>query len=143
MKARPIGRSNSAAAFAASAIVCVILAGCNEGKVTRSVSVGMLGNSQHGRQLIESYGCGACHMIPGVHDARGMVGPPLLHFSERTMIAGELANTPPNLTHWIQHPKQVEPNTAMPELGVTQDEANDIAAYLYTLRGREGSSWID
>lgn len=82
-------------------------------------------------------------MIPGVHDARGKVGPPLLFFSERTMIAGELPNTPPNLTRWIQHPKQVEPNTAMPDLGVTQDEANDIAAYLYTLRGQEGTSWID
>jgi hypothetical protein len=31
----------------------------------------------------------------------------------------------------------------MPDLGVTQDDANDIAAYLYTLRGREGTPWID
>ena len=122
--------------------LCAIT-GCNEGKTTREVSVGNLGNSQHGRQLIQSYGCGACHMIPGVHDARGKFGPPLLYLSERTMIAGELPNTPANLTRWIQHPRQVEPKTAMPELGVTQDEANDIAAYLYTLRGREGTSWID
>jgi cytochrome c2 len=122
---------------------CMAMAGCNEGKVTREVNVGQLGNVAHGKQLIEAYGCGACHMIPGVHDARGKVGPPLLYFAERTMIAGELPNTPPNLTRWIQHPRQVEPKTAMPELGVTQDEANDIAAYLYTLRGREGTSWID
>jgi cytochrome c1 len=127
----------------ASLAVCLMLGGCNEGKATREVSVGNLGNSEHGRQLIASYGCGACHMIPGVRGARGRVGPPLLYFSERTMIAGELPNTPPNLTKWIQHPKSVEPKTAMPDLGVTQDEANDIAAYLYTLRGREGSSWID
>ena len=130
-------------AMAAAMVVCAGLAGCNDGKVTRAVSVGNLGDAQHGRQLIRAYGCGACHMIPGVRDARGKVGPPLLYFSERTMIAGELPNTPPNLTRWIQHPKAVEPNTAMPELGVTQDEANDIAAYLYTLRGREGTSWID
>jgi cytochrome c1 len=59
------------------------------------------------------------------------------------MIAGELPNTPANLTHWIQHPREVEPKTAMPELGVTEDEAYDIAAYLYTLRGQKGTSWID
>lgn len=124
-------------------LLCASLAGCNAGKTTREVSVGDLGNAQHGKQLITSYGCGACHMIPGVHGARGKVGPPLLYFADRTMIAGELPNTPPNLARWIQHPRSVEPKTAMPELGVTQDDANDIAAYLYTLRGREGSSWID
>jgi cytochrome c2 len=105
--------------------------------------VGAIGNAQHGKQLIRSYGCGACHMIPGVEAARGLVGPPLLFLAERTMIAGELPNTPANLTHWIQHPREVEPKTAMPELGVTEDEAYDIAAYLYTLRGQRGTSWID
>lgn len=132
-----------AIAIAASLAFCAAVTACDAGKTTRVVAVGDLGNANHGKQLIQSYGCGACHMIPGVHDARGKVGPPLLYFSERTMIAGELPNTPPNLTRWIQHPKQVEPNTAMPELGVTQDEANDIAAYLYTLKGQEGTSWID
>jgi cytochrome c len=130
-------------AMYASALVCVFLGGCNAGKTTRQVRVGDLGNPEHGRQLITAYGCGACHMIPGVHAARGKVGPPLLYFGERTMIAGELPNTPTNLAQWIQHPRSVEPKTAMPELGVSQDEANDIAAYLYSLRGREGSSWID
>lgn len=136
-------RRQCAITIAASLAFCAALTGCNAGKTTRAVAVGDLGDAHHGKQLIQSYDCGACHMIPGVHDARGKVGPPLLFFSERTMIAGELPNTPPNLTRWIQHPKQVEPNTAMPDLGVTQDEANDIAAYLYTLRGQEGTSWID
>jgi cytochrome c2 len=121
----------------------VALLGCNEGQATKSYQVGAIGNAQHGKQLIRSYGCGACHMIPGVEAARGLVGPPLLFLAERTMIAGELPNTPANLTHWIQHPREVEPKTAMPELGVTEDEAYDIAAYLYTLRGQRGTSWID
>jgi cytochrome c2 len=119
------------------------LTGCNAGKATHEVSVSGVGNAEHGRQLIAAYGCGACHMIPGVHAARGMVGPPLLYFAERTMIAGELPNTPENLTRWIQHPRGVEPKTAMPELGVTQYDADDIAAYLYTLKEREGTSWTD
>lgn len=127
----------------ASALLCFAPAGCNAGRTKRAVDVSGVGNAEHGRQLIASYGCGACHRIPGVHAARGEVGPPLLDFSERTMIAGELPNTPENLTRWIEHPKSVEPKTAMPELGVTDTEANDIAAYLYALRGPEGTSWID
>jgi cytochrome c1 len=71
------------------------------------------------------------------------VGPPLIYFSERTMIAGELPNSEDNLIHWIEHPREVEPKTAMPELGVTDRDARDIAAYLYTLRGAEGTKWMN
>jgi len=132
-------------AIAASAwvLLCIAMGGCDAGKAKRDVSASAFGNAEHGRQLIASYGCGACHMIPGVHAARGKVGPPLLFFAERTMIAGELPNTPTNLEKWIENPKQVEPKTAMPNLGVKPDEARDMAAYLYTLRGPEGTSWID
>lgn len=123
--------------------LCGALAGCNAGKTQRPYVVATMGNPEHGKQLITGYGCGACHMIPGVHAARGLVGPPLFYLSERTMIAGELPNTPANLAHWIEHPKSVEPKTAMPDLGLSEDQAYDIAAYLYTLRGPEGTSWID
>ena len=125
-----------------SVMICVLLA-CDEGQAPRDVKVSTIGNAQHGRELVASYGCGACHMIPGVHAARGKVGPPLWFFAERTMIAGELPNTPENLEKWIEHPRQIEPNTAMPDLGVQPNEAKEIAAFLYTLRGPEGSSWTD
>jgi cytochrome c len=92
------------------------------------------GNPQHGKQLIQAYGCGACHIVPGIRQAQGLVGPPLILFSERTMIAGELPNTPDNLVRWLENPTAVEPATAMPDLGLTPDQAYDIAAYLYTLR---------
>lgn len=130
-------------AFLLTACVCFTLGACDAGNAKHAVSISGLGNAQHGKELISQYGCGACHMIPGITGARGKVGPPLIYWSERTMIAGELANTPPNLTRWIQHPKQVEPNTAMPDLGLTEQQAKDIAAYLYTLRGSEGSPWLD
>jgi hypothetical protein len=52
----------------------------------------------------------------------------------RTIIAGELPNTPANLKAWIMNPVEIEPGTAMPNLGVTDGQAHDIAAYLYTLR---------
>lgn len=88
----------------------------------------------HGRQLIQQYGCGSCHTVPGVPRANGLVGPPLTKFAERSYIAGELPNNAENLQHWIRDPHSVEPGTAMPNLGVTALDARDIAAYLYTLK---------
>ncbi len=86
---------------------------------------------EQGRQLIASYGCGACHTIPGVPGADAMAGPPLMRFYERTYIAGRLPNTWENLTRWISDPQGVEPGTAMPNLGVSEEEARHIAAFLY------------
>jgi cytochrome c1 len=56
------------------------------------------------------------------------VGPPLLWWSRRTFIAGELPNTPENLVRWIRDPQAVEPHTAMPTLGLSDAEARDVAA---------------
>ena len=92
------------------------------------------GNAIAGRVEIRKYGCNTCHTISGVPGARGLVGPPLDGIRDRYYIAGELSNTPTNLMQWIQHPHQVEPHTAMPEMGVTEQDSRDIAAYLYTLR---------
>ena len=92
------------------------------------------GDPQKGKAEIVAYGCGSCHTIPGVAGADGMVGPPLLSWSRRSIIAGEVPNTPANLIRWIEMPQAIEPGTAMPNLGVKEDEARNIAAYLYTLR---------
>jgi cytochrome c1 len=53
------------------------------------------------------------------------------------MIAGELPNSPENLVRWIKSPQSVEPGTAMPTLGLTDQQARDAAAYLYTLQSTE------
>jgi len=92
------------------------------------------GNAGDGRKVIQSAGCGACHTIPGIHAANGELGPPLNSFSRRTMIAGEVPNTPDNLIRWIENPPSVESGTAMPNLGLDDQQARDAAAYLYTLR---------
>lgn len=91
------------------------------------------GDAERGERLISAVGCGTCHTIPGVHNAIGKVGPPLNFWSQRTFIAGELPNTPTNLVRWITDPTGVEPGTAMPNLGLSEQQARDIAAYLYTL----------
>jgi cytochrome c2 len=116
----------------------LLISGCN-GSPGSSNSIAGVGNPQRGKQLIANYGCGACHIIPGIRGARGLVGPPLYFYGDRTVVAGQLPNTPENLAHWIENPHEVEPKTAMPNLGVTQSQAYDMVAYLYTLRGhREG-----
>lgn len=122
-------------------VAALALTGCNAGRATRPYVVQTGGNAQHGKLLIQNYGCGGCHIVPGVHAARGLVGPPLYYIGQRTMIAGELPNTAENLAHWIEHPKQVNPKTAMPDLGLTEDQAYDIAAYLYTIEGPEQYQW--
>lgn len=91
------------------------------------------GDPERGARLIEQYGCGACHSVPGVRGADGLVGPPLTSFGARSYIAGQLPNNGDNLQRWIRDPQGVEPGTAMPDLGVTGVDAEDIAAYLFTL----------
>jgi cytochrome c2 len=95
------------------------------------------GNARAGRDAIRKYGCYACHTIDGVSGAHGLVGPPLDGIGTREYIAGELPNTAANLMRWIQHPHAVEPHTVMPEMGVTDQDSRDIAAYLYTLRDKD------
>ena len=69
--------------------------------------------------------------MPGVPNANGLVGPPLGGFARRTVIAGVLPNTPPNLVLWLRNPQAVTPGNAMPNVGLTDGQARDIAAYLY------------
>jgi cytochrome c1 len=106
------------------------LGGCTGGQQVPPYNPAFPGNPHNGKQLIVSYGCGSCHTIPGIYQARGLVGPPLYFFGRRTMIAGELPNTPENLVRWLKNPPAVEPGTAMPDLGLSQNQAQDIAAYL-------------
>jgi cytochrome c1 len=61
------------------------------------------------------------------------VGPSLRGFAERAYIAGRIPNTENNLVAWIVNPQQIDPQTAMPNLGVTSQEARNVAAYLYGL----------
>jgi cytochrome c len=82
--------------------------------------------------LIVQYGCQTCHVIPSVPGAVGKVGPSLESLNQRSYLAGTLSNTPANLQEWIMHPQSIHPGTAMPEMGVTQDDAKEIAVFLET-----------
>jgi len=92
------------------------------------------GDPDKGRHDITKYGCDTCHNIPGVLTATATVGPPLQQIALRSYLAGRIDNTPENMIRWIRQPHSVDPQTAMPETGVTEADGRDIAAYLYTLR---------
>ncbi|MRI57179.1 cytochrome C [Methylobacterium sp. DB1607] len=91
---------------------------------------------QHERvvALIRSYGCGGCHDIPGIEGANGVVGPSLHGIGRRVFIAGMLRNTQGEMVRWLRDPQGVVPGNAMPNMGIEEDEARAIAAYLATLR---------
>jgi cytochrome c2 len=92
------------------------------------------GGSVHsGRRIIAEYKCGSCHTIPGIPGAHGVFGPPLNMMARRSYIAGNFANTPRNLTQWVMAPTSMKPKTAMPVLGLNQQQARDVTAYLETL----------
>jgi len=111
-----------------------------EGGAPAEVLATIEGDPRRGEAAVARYGCGTCHVIPGVSRARGKVGPPLTDFAQRTYIAGNAYNTPDNLAAWIRRPDSVEPGTVMPTLGLTEQEARDVAAYLLleTATGRFG-----
>jgi cytochrome c len=122
---------NSLFALASFFVIATQLACTDERARASSAVTG--GDYHRGQTAISHYGCGSCHTVKGIANARGLVGPPLTGLRNRMFVAGMLTNNPENLEHWIQKPKSVNPHTAMPELGVTGSDAADIAAYLYTL----------
>jgi len=91
-------------------------------------------DAERGRLALAQYACTSCHVIPGVIAPAGHVGPTLAGVRDRSILAGLLANTPENTIEWIRHPQQVKPGNAMPEMGVTEQDARDMAAYLVTLK---------
>jgi cytochrome c len=92
------------------------------------------GEASRGRDAIIAHGCGGCHVVPGIRTATGRVGPQLRDFRQQVYIAGRLPNQWENLVQWIQNPQHIDPANAMPNLNLTEAEARDIAAYLYSVR---------
>lgn len=88
-------------------------------------------DAARGKQVIERVGCASCHRIPGIGWPRGMVGPALDGLAERALIAGQLPNRPDLLSAYIRNAPALVPDSGMPAMPVSEEEARDIAAYLY------------
>jgi cytochrome c oxidase subunit 2 len=84
-----------------------------------------------GEKLFAAKGCIACHSLQAVDAPKGMVGPNLANVGARSYIAaGTLKNTDANLARWIRDPQGIKKGVLMPNLGLTEADAQALAAFL-------------
>ena len=91
-------------------------------------------DAERGKRAINQYLCVTCHRIPGIVGPNAPVGPPLEGIGARTLIAGVLPNTRENMVRWLRNPQAHDAKSAMPDLGVTERDARDMAAFLARLK---------
>jgi len=89
------------------------------------------GDARHATTLLVRHGCAGCHDIPGVSAPRGTFGPPLQGLADRAALGGTVVNTPQNLVRWISRSREMDPHAGMPNTDAPEQDARDIAAYLY------------
>ncbi len=98
-----------------------------------NVAVAMTGGEiARAAEIIRRYGCAGCHTVPGIPGGDGQVGGPLVDIKRRVYIGGVVTNSPDHLIRWIVSPQTYSPRSAMPATGISEDEARDVAAYLYS-----------
>jgi cytochrome c oxidase subunit 2 len=91
-------------------------------------------DAQAGEQIFMQMSCVSCHAINGTQ-AQARVGPDLTHLAGRGQICGGvLDNTPDNLRRWLRNPQEVKPGVEMPNFEFTDQQVNELTAYLETLR---------
>jgi cytochrome c oxidase subunit II len=91
------------------------------------------GDAVAGKELFARHACVGCHTIRGV--AAGALGPDLTHFGSRALFgAGLWTTTPDNVAAWIKNPPALKPGSRMPNLGLSDADANALAVYLISLK---------
>ena len=107
---------------------------CNPSETPQAKQV-VPGNPERGKDLITQQGCNVCHTIPGIGGLQGSLGPTLAGVASRPAISnGVVQNTPANMTQFIQNPQSLNADSAMPAIGLPPADAQDMTAYLYTLK---------
>ena len=133
--------SHALVRIAFATLVALVAIGCDLAPAPLNTKRVEDGNASRGLALVASgaYGCAACHAIPDIRFPKGNVGPPLDGMAGRSLIAGQLPNKPGVLVAFLQNPPALAPQTGMPNVGLSIEQARDIAAYLYTLETPDGS----
>jgi cytochrome c len=114
-----------------SLIILLVLFSCNFSTPEVLSSYNSLTGPARGKRLLSIYGCASCHQIKGLSGNPGSLGPSLENWSKRKYIIGHYPNLTKYLIKWIADPKSMDASTAMPDLGVSDSEARDMASYLY------------
>ena len=87
-----------------------------------------------GRKTFLSLTCSQCHAIAGIGADRS-IAPDLTHIASRAQLAaGVLKNTPENLRLWLKNPAAFKPGCKMPDFKLTDQQLDDLVAYLETLK---------
>jgi len=85
-----------------------------------------------GKQLLTERGCASCHEVSGA----GLASPPKNDGSVRTLaLAPDLRfarerSAPGTIARWLMDPQRLKHDAAMPNLGLSADDARDLAAFL-------------
>jgi cytochrome c oxidase subunit 2 len=99
----------------------------------KAAAVEPAGPAAAGKAIFAASACVGCHTIRGV--SAGVLGPDLTHFGSRRMLAaGMWPNTPENVAEWVKDPQRLKPGVKMPALGLTDEQAKAVAAYLTSLK---------
>jgi len=98
------------------------------------------GDPDNGRKLFTDSkfyppnGCGSCHTLLGYTTGTYPGAPNLTNVSLRPTLAGEtLQNNPAQMKAWIMDPPSQKRDARMPKLNVSDQEATDLAAFIYSL----------
>jgi len=88
-----------------------------------------------GLALFQTSTCINCHAIRGVAGADLRVAPDLTHVGSRRQLAsGIIDNTPVNMRLWLKSPQHVKPGALMPDFTLTDEQLDQLSAYLSSLR---------
>lgn len=92
-------------------------------------------SARRGRERFLQLGCADCHTIRGT-PAQGDKAPDLTHVAgRRTIAAGTLATTRPNLARWIGANQRIKPGNRMEDFShLDASTLKDLANYLYGLK---------
>jgi mono/diheme cytochrome c family protein len=93
------------------------------------------GNAATGKQIVETVGCFGCHAVGPIQEVANQS-------QIRRRHGYNLANQGSKVTEqwissWVKDPAQIWPETKMPSLRLTDQEAADVAAYLASLKNPE------
>jgi cytochrome c oxidase subunit 2 len=90
-----------------------------------------------GLEIFLSRQCIQCHNLNPFNliEQTAFNGPDLTHFMDRGVIAGAYKEfSVDNLQTWLANPPKEKPGSYMPDLGLTQQEIDDLTAFLETLK---------
>lgn len=109
----------------------------DEDKPTGLADIKADGDLGNGRRLLDSKGCGSCHVMSGVAPLASSAPPAMdgKDFERAVRLAPDLSfartrMTGAKLSAWLRDPKGLKADTLMPKIALTPTEIRDLGAYL-------------